>query len=869
MFKRISLFMLLFTTFFGQVKSQTGGCFEIESILVDACAPQIIIAVIPIFNIPIWGQAEGYNEMIRFKIGPNDLNTADLNVIRWGNRNMPWQGLYGPNDSTAATVAALNATVSTPCGLLKEPVNGVLPANANVLLITSYAVSTVSNSFADLSDTLYVLFHNAKNTGGHFLNNNSNPDSLDLWQSPVIEFAGHCKDSVAYLMSSLVKSDGTIGQEDGARVNFTPDGVPTYLNNGCVALVNAASANWTNPGTISPNSGMLNLDSLVTGTPGGEWSGEGVENNQINPALWCGRTLNITYRVFNMVCNTIVEDTLTHSITISSNISAAWTAPSQLCSSSEPIQLTSLVTGTPGGTWAGDGVNNTIFNPNGLNGAVSVSYRVSDGTCEQTKSHTIMVIQEGDAAWQAPEAFCAGSGTIVLNQYVTGLQGGTWSGPGVSDSIFDPSMLSGTVNLTYISGIEPCADTVSHSVEILRIPTPDLPEAASYCTGTQASQIILPDTLGAIAKWYTDAALETLVHEGDTLNPGNTSSTYYAVWTIGNCASSADSTTVSFIPLPESPTGSTPQKYCPGASIPELSVQGTGQLVWFGSESLNDSLATGANYQPVTGPASFWVVSRDGGCQSNALRIDLMEDKLVEAHIAVDGPLVWCGSGTLVLRSDTASGNLWMPGNLQTQEMVVDTPGTYTLSVTGACNTAEAQVTLVDGTVHAAFTADPLQGDAPLVVNVSNQSQNQQNLTWLLNDEELNMPENNSFLISSEGLYELTQIAESEQGCRDTFSVEITVKETKVFLQVPNSFTPNSDNYNDVFKVKSSGLSQFKGTIFNRWGNKIYEWKDQLGGWDGMHNGSIAPNGVYYYIIEAKGKDGQSLEKKGDLTLIR
>ena len=105
--KRI-YFILILIISVCQAKSQ---CFQIQSILVDACA----------------GSQEGQNEMVTFQVGSTALSTANLSV-NWPNNS--WLGLT-KNASTAADVATVNATI-VGCGFLKEPTANVLPANAKV-----------------------------------------------------------------------------------------------------------------------------------------------------------------------------------------------------------------------------------------------------------------------------------------------------------------------------------------------------------------------------------------------------------------------------------------------------------------------------------------------------------------------------------------------------------------------------------------------------------------------------------------------------------------------------------------------------------------------------------------------------------------
>jgi hypothetical protein len=58
--------------------------------------------------------------------------------------------------------------------------------------------------------------------------------------------------------------------------------------------------------------------------------------------------------------------------------------------------------------------------------------------------------------------------------------------------------------------------------------------------------------------------------------------------------------------------------------------------------------------------------------------------------------------------------------------------------------------------------------------------------------------------------------------------------------------------------------------IFNRWGEKEYEWHTTNGGWDGRTtSGVLVPDGTYFFIISAKGFDGKEYFEKGAFNLIR
>ena len=92
-------------------------------------------------------------------------------------------------------------------------------------------------------------------------------------------------------------------------------------------------------------------------------------------------------------------------------------------------------------------------------------------------------------------------------------------------------------------------------------------------------------------------------------------------------------------------------------------------------------------------------------------------------------------------------------------------------------------------------------------------------------------------------------------------------------MDIPNVFTPNGDGVNDYFYPRqylTKGLSAFSMTIYNRWGEQIFQSTSINGrGWDGKLNGMDQPEGVYVYIIDAVFVDGNKEHQQGNITLMR
>lgn len=110
--------------------------------------------------------------------------------------------------------------------------------------------------------------------------------------------------------------------------------------------------------------------------------------------------------------------------------------------------------------------------------------------------------------------------------------------------------------------------------------------------------------------------------------------------------------------------------------------------------------------------------------------------------------------------------------------------------------------------------------------------------------------------------------ANADASCEcwgDTYTISIGNSR----LDCPNAFTPkNQDGINDVWRVTYASLVEFECHIFNRYGIKMATLTDPSQGWDGRKGGKFVPDGVYFYVIKARGADGKVYNLKGDINII-
>ncbi len=178
-------------------------------------------------------------------------------------------------------------------------------------------------------------------------------------------------------------------------------------------------------------------------------------------------------------------------------------------------------------------------------------------------------------------------------------------------------------------------------------------------------------------------------------------------------------------------------------------------------------------------------------------------------------------------------------------------------------------------------------GEAPLEVTFKANAQGMDHLTpsyeWHFRRENeatellTRYEEETVYRFVESGTFEVTLIAYNGEELLDSASVSVTILESK--LEFPNAFSPNGDGTNDVYGAYGvndpnhtshwKSIVDFHAYIFNRWGQKLYEWSDPAGSWDGTFHGHPVKDGVYFLLVKAKGADGHVYNIRKDINLLR
>lgn len=176
------------------------------------------------------------------------------------------------------------------------------------------------------------------------------------------------------------------------------------------------------------------------------------------------------------------------------------------------------------------------------------------------------------------------------------------------------------------------------------------------------------------------------------------------------------------------------------------------------------------------------------------------------------------------------------------------------------------------------------KGDAPLDVvfrsNPSEMDDYSPSYEWhfrkmdensVMNELFVRYEEDTQYTFTEAGTFHVVQktYLNEDENPNDSTTIVVVVPASK--LEFPNAFSPNGDGHNETYRAKDGykGIVSFRATIINRWGQKLYEWNDPAGGWDGNFKGKPVRDGVYFVIVKAKGSDGVEYNIRKDVNLLR
>lgn len=634
--------------------------------------------------------------------------------------------------------------------------------------------------------------------------------------------------------------------------------IPSSIN-GCVGVADTFDV-FLNQGPqlallASQTTLCLGDTALLTASGGDSYIW--INTSQVNDSIMVAPTTTTTYIVnaFKNNCQP-VTDSITINIIPLPSITITQTGV--LCAIGDSITLTASL-GLSYVWNTGDTTQSIIVSPSST---TTYTVNVTDfNFCTSSlTSITITPPTPLTTSITSVNIDCNGANTGSATVTASGGYGGNtylWS-PTSGTSTTETNLIAGTYIVVVTDSLG-CSVTdsviITQSPPLVLTPTSLNPPCGSTGTAT----VSVTGGVPSYTYLWNDASAQTT----DTAT-GLTSGTYIVTVTDGLGCQDTASVTIVANPLPTVIANATSLSVCLGSS---LTLTGSGAL----SYTWNNGVTDGVAFSPTTNTSYVVTGTDNNGCQNTdtvAITINSLPTVAANASsttICFGTTVTLTGSGTLNYTWDNGvvDGVAFSPINTNTYIVT----GTDT---NGCQDTASITITIIPSTVLANFIVDSLQGFSPLTVNFTNNSSGAVSYLWIFGNGDSSTVVNPATTYTNPGTYTTILIATSSTGCTDTAFVIINVFEEPSDILVPNIFTPNGDGQNDVFTVKGVSLKKIEGEIFNRWGQKLYSWTNLKGGWDGRTlAGEQVPDGTYFYIINAEGKDGKKYFRKGTVSLLK
>lgn len=659
-----------------------------------------------------------------------------------------------------------------------------------------------------------------------------------------------------------------------------------------------------------------NAASVTIGTPGynnpvftwlvttGVSNPSGGTNVQVSPTV----TTTYQVKVEQMASGTAqyLCDTATFTITVV-NMPAPNAGPDQTVCLGQPIQLTGTE-GEPSNSslWTAvvpPGLTppaTATFAPNfnALNPTVTVNqpgvykfvFREQSPTCGTLRDTVVVTVTDLPQTLTKTDPTCStnSDGTITANtpsaiEYR--INGGAWQ----TSNQFT-GLSAGTYNVCSrnVAGCEKCGTiTLVNPAPV----TLALSNDSLICyNGTATLTATGGNGTSFTYQWGHTTETTAQVQVSPTVD------TYYDVVAVNEfgCTSEPDSI---FVTVRSLLTGTITPDFaiCPGypQAVSATATGGIGapySYTWSTSE-----VGQGASHQIIPNPATTQVISVtiEDGCETPSITLSMTVtvSPLPVPQFTVDQQ-VKCEPAVFALTNTTnpalVESAYWILSDGQqfsnAQAVLTDTlmEGSYDVqlivtSPDGCVDSVTYYDYLISEGLPVAdfgWTPNPIQM-FNTQANFVNQSENAYSSVWTFEagSPGMSTEENPTvqFPDGEVGNYLVTLAIQTQSGCTDTVSKLVPVL-PEVLIYVPNTFTPDGDEYNQSWQAIMAGIDvyDFELNVYNRWGEKVFQSFDITVPWDGTYNGQVVPGGVYTWTIRAKNAiNDASYEYNGYLNILR
>lgn len=651
----------------------------------------------------------------------------------------------------------------------------------------------------------------------------------------------------------------------------------TSINLNSSSITPNVSFQWTGPnfGNIISNTSSANVN-----TPG-TYTITATDNNNGCTSV---NSLHIAIDTASPVISSIPSQTLNCAVTsvpisasYTNGINYSWMGPNS---------------GNPAGTTPT--ANSTVVN---LPGSYTLTATKSYTGCANTVTVSVSIdtVHPSVTMGNHQNITCAvntvmisGSGISNTGNSITYLWTGPSNGTPAGNTPASPSTNVGSAG-NYTLSVKDQGNNCVTTGTLTVTASTDLPVITANATDTiscNTTVVTLISSSSANAVhylWTGPTSLDTLGTNANAIAYIAGTYTLMVTDTTNNCTSSIQTQVLSDLASPSITLGPSLLLSCAVTSVPLTATTNAinPSYLWTGPSSgiaAGTAPTNGTTYVSSAGIYTVTVTNLTNACVSNAT---VQVNSNGTQTIVNAGPpsiTLPCG-GSINLNATQQQSGYSYNWTDTTGALVhtgagpfqVHTSGMYYLNATNpatGCPNKDS-IKVLDGVhPHANFSPSTNSDYLPLAVVYSNTSSGANNYQWFVSGTN-GLPVSYSLsyanTFTSPGTYTVMLIASNgNNSCNDTAYTTIEVKERTEVI-IPNIFSPNNDNINDVFMPIVKGTKELTIDIYDRWGIKVISFDAMKNTWDGKN----CNEGTYFYIATGEGESGTAIEKKGFVMLVR
>ncbi|MFM7177286.1 MAG: gliding motility-associated C-terminal domain-containing protein [Bacteroidota bacterium] len=566
--------------------------------------------------------------------------------------------------------------------------------------------------------------------------------------------------------------------------------------------------------------------------------------------------------------STILSDPISINITQGLSISVLVGGSNTICMG-DTVTLSSSIQGTY--QWS-NGANTPSIQVTNA-GTYSVTVTNAQGCSGTSAAQQIMTLQPPAATISSISSApnCPGD-TVVLTagqapQYL-------WSNGATTQSISVTNAGSFTVLVSNAAGCS--ATSMAMTVNYHPVTNSTITPSGNVLV-VQGSQATLTAGSGTAYLWSTGSVSQSI--------SVSTAGTYTVTITDNNgCVSNPASVNVSYLSANNLVSTQGATSFCKGDSV-LLTSAFNSYNQWY----RNGSPIAGATANTYTAKQSGAYQLRYAPPSSTAVFSDTIQVEVMALpntlNVIANGVCPFSSSTIEIVPvtgisyawyNEPQGGSLVQVGNSYTTPVLEETTSYYVLQTNSYGCVAEQTIEIV-ATVFDVPEADFSYAAASSNASgylVSFESDNVVGVTYDWDFGDIGSANNNSTLPAPDhvypntGIYRVTCIATNSTGCSDTTEMDVRVAlPDNIFI--PNSFTPDNDGQNDLFRVRGNNILYADMSVFDQWGKNIWNAEKTETGWDGQSPKGYVPVGTYNYAVKVYLDNGATSYHRGSINLIR